>query len=140
MKYMTDYNGQMIQIATPSNKGVIEDHLDVSPDFGSDFAARDKGIDHLRRYTGFLRKDFNIANGPVTGLGPEFVIKHPRNYESTSIEFIDLPLEDALSQARAIAERDGVVLYLEREHTQKLSSPCYREIIWHPEGWEPHED
>lgn len=133
---MADYNGQTVQMATTSNSGVIEDHLDVSPDFGSDFMARDKKDTSLRRYSGFLRKDFDIADGPVPDLGLEAAINHPRNYQNTSIEFRDLPLEDALFQAGEITQRESVVLYLEREHTQELPSPCYREIVWHPKRWE----
>ena len=134
-----EYVGQTIQMATTLNKGTVNDHLDLSPEFGSDVRARTSNDPSLRRYSGFLRKDFNVADGPVPDLGPDEAMQHPRRRQNTNIEFIDLPLEEALSQARTIAEREDVVLYLEREHAQKMPSPCYREIVWHPDGWEPLE-
>jgi len=133
------YVNQTVQMATTLNKGNINDHFDVTPEFGSDVSARTSKDPSLRRYSGFLRKDFNVADGPVPDLGPDEAMQmlHFRRNQNTNIEFTDLPLEEALSQARTIAEREDVVLYLEREHAQKMPSPCYREIVWHPDGWEP---
>ena len=136
---MTDYKGQTVQMATSLNRGVIDDHLDVSPDFNSDFKARDAGNPKLRLYSGFVRRDFNVANGPESILVHKAASRSPRNYQRTSIEFRDLPLDAALERAREIALAQNIVLYLEREFPTQLPSPCYREIDWHPNGWQPHE-
>lgn len=136
---MAGYTGQIIQMATTLNRGVINDHLDVSPDFNSDFKAEAMHNTRLRLYSGFIRKDFRVTDGPVPNLGPEAAAEHPRNYQRTSIKFRDLPLEKALQHAREIALREGLVLYLEREFKREFPSPCNREIVWHPDGWQPHE-
>ena len=54
---MTDYKGQTIQMATTHGRGVIDDHLDVSPDFSSDFKARETENPQLRLYSGVVRRD-----------------------------------------------------------------------------------
>ncbi len=136
---MSAYVNLTVQMATLGNRGVINDHLDVSPDFGSDLKARREGDPSLRRYCGFLRREFNVADGPQPGLGLGSALHHPRNYQRASIEFRDLPLEEALERAREIADTEKVVLYLEREFPETLPSPCYRRIVSHPEGWEPQE-
>ena len=137
---MTDYKGQTVQMATTLNRGVIDDHLDVSPDFNSDFKARDTGNPRLRLYSGFVRRDFNVANGPEhPTLLPRRGSESSRNYQRMSIEFQDLPLDEALERAREIALAQNIVLYLEREFPTQLPSPCYREIDWHPNGWQPRE-
>lgn len=136
---METYVGEKIQMATTSNSGVINDHLDTTSEFGSDVKARKNGDASLRRYSGCLRRNFNIVDGPVINMNPEGLMRHPRNYQNIENKFVDLGPEDALKRAMEIAKEENVVLYLEREHSQTMPSPCFREIMWHPEGWEPQE-
>jgi len=149
---MEDYIGKIIQMATTQNKGVINDHLDLVPTNESHFANRHRR-GHRRApgllYEAYLRKDFNIVNGPVSKIrSPEALFHHPRNYQTLTGKgavFHGVDLESALSRAKALAIKENVVLYLQREipvDEKGISEPnrqLEREIIWHPERWEPKE-
>ncbi len=126
---MEKYFGQTIQVATALNKGIINDHFDVIPAVGIE--------DKARKYSGFLLRDFNIAEGPVQC--SELKQKNGRDYQNIEDKFTNLPLEEALAKAREIVNEERVVLYLEREDAKTFPSPCHREIVWHPKGWEPNE-
>lgn len=130
---------RILQMATTSNKGVIDDHFDICPDFNSDCKARQERNSSFRRYNGFVRKEFNVADGPQLDLSSEDASNHPRKYQNTRIEFSDLPLEEAIVIGKEIAVRENLVLYLERVFPQKIPSPCYREVLWHPNGWQPRK-
>ena len=136
---MANYVGKTIQMATTVNKGVINDHLDVTPEFNSDFNARKRGDASLRRYSGCLRRNFNVVNCPVTNLSPKDLMRHSRNYQNIENKFIGLGSDDALEKAMEIAKKENVVLYLEIKHSQTMPSPCFRNIMWHPEEWEPQK-
>jgi len=128
---MSGHIGEKVKIASRYNAGVINDHLEISPN----------SVSEDTNYNGYLRKDFYFGFGPEdfpSDIRGERRFSRRlledegkrRDWQKTSTEFENLSLDEALATGQEIAERENVVLYLRAEGG-------YNEIKWHPDGWEP---
>jgi hypothetical protein len=138
---MVNHIGEVVKIADPYTRGLINDHVSVQPHW-----------DIMRTtYCVYVRSDYCVGNGPEpipqAKLRNERLEQIPqddlrnsileqregqklRGWGKISDVCKDVSLEEALMVATLEAQKRNLFLYLERSDSKY-------EIRWHPDGWKP---
>jgi hypothetical protein len=131
---MENYVNKKFPLANTWQRGIINDHIEVSVTLGSDNDAILFENPTLRRYCVFIYKSFNIAEGPKLEYDKDSKRRWTEIKCLEDLQFLQLP--EALTRAEVIGQKEGLAVLLGRE-MPAVSSEIVREVIWHPQTWEP---